>query len=215
MIFTDVIHDDFKKIITRYSNESELLWTPEKGYRDKELKFPIRANVGSTYHALHLNETDKENVCGTKDFTIFIHKPNEIITPFHETQALRHDERMVYSIKITSHRTDEAMKAFSPETRKCYFEGEKELKFFKTYTKPLCEWECKANETLKVCGCAKFSMPRDQNTKVCHFLELLCVMNVKNTRCNCFPPCNDIKYTHKIERFEYNKRLYSYDVLPR
>ena len=42
--------------------------------------------------------------------------------------------------------------------RKCYLNNEKDLKFFKHYTKNNCEQECLAEETLKACGCVQFYM---------------------------------------------------------
>lgn len=46
-----------------------------------------------------------------------------------------------------------------PEERKCYFEGERQLDFFKIYTKANCEVECLAKQTVEKCGCALYWMP--------------------------------------------------------
>lgn len=43
--------------------------------------------------------------------------------------------------------------------RQCFFDTERQLRFFKIYTQRNCELECLANFTVKTCGCAKFSMP--------------------------------------------------------
>lgn len=98
-----------------------------------------------------------------------------------------------------SFRTDDDFRKFSPEIRKCYFEGERKLKYFKTYTKAHCEWECKTNKTLEVCGCVKFSMPRGRNTSICDLISLSnCLPEISN--CNCYSPCVEIKYEYKIKR---------------
>lgn len=205
MIFTDEIHDDFKQMKTLFSNESEPLWTPEKGYRDENVNYPLRATRADYNFLLKFNEIYKDNVCRTKNSKVFIHKPNEIVTPFHDYNLVFQEEFIEYELTQTSHRTDQALKSFSPEIQKCFFEGEKKLKFFKTYTKALCEWECVANQTLKKCGCAKFSMPRDQKTKICNIFELHCSIDIKPSYCNCLSLCNDVKYIYKIEKAQFGK----------
>jgi hypothetical protein len=208
MIFTDVIHDEFKKLITEGSNESEPLWTVEKGFKDPQGKFPKRAFRGyaDTFYPA-LDHIDKENVCAFKAFKVFIHKPNEIITSLHEYNILNYDEFMKIVLLPVSHKTDKALKGFPPEIRKCYFEGEKTLKYFKTYTKTNCEFECHANETLERCGCARYSHPREQNTKVCNVDEAGCPLVMNLINCSCLPACDDLKYNYKIEKTHFNKDM--------
>jgi hypothetical protein len=43
--------------------------------------------------------------------------------------------------------------------RQCYIAGERQLKFFKIYTKSNCELECLTNLTLRYCNCSAFFMP--------------------------------------------------------
>ncbi|KAL7045139.1 hypothetical protein ACKWTF_002156 [Chironomus riparius] len=107
--------------------------------------------------------------------------------------------------------TDSSLKKYHPEIRRCYYENERKLKFFKSYTKAHCDLECLANHTLKACGCTKFSMPRSSETSVCNLEETACYNDAirhwphdeENSSsftvpCNCFPPCNNIKYTTKL-----------------
>jgi len=57
---------------------------------------------------------------------------------------------------------DENLMNYSPKERNCYVQSEdrveKELKFFKLYTKNNCLVECLANQTLAECGCVQFYM---------------------------------------------------------
>lgn len=201
MIFTDVIHDDFKRITTKFSNESEPLWTPEKGFRDENINFPLRAQnrLAETFYPM-LDKTNKENICNLKYFRVFIHKPNEIVTPLHEFVYLNYDEMINFRILPHSHRTDFSLKRFLPDLRKCYFEGERQLKFFKTYTKILCEWESLTNLTLERCNCVKFAMPRDNQTRVCSLSELECADKIRLGLTKCYSPCVDVTYTYKVEK---------------
>ncbi len=43
--------------------------------------------------------------------------------------------------------------------RQCYFDGERQLKFFQIYTKANCKLECLTNMTLRYCRCSAFFMP--------------------------------------------------------
>lgn len=43
--------------------------------------------------------------------------------------------------------------------RLCFFEDEKHLSFYRTYTQRNCVLECEANFTLAFCGCVLFYMP--------------------------------------------------------
>lgn len=55
--------------------------------------------------------------------------------------------------------TSEFLRYWTPFTRGCYYPHEKLLKFFKVYTAQNCEIECRANNTLKYCGCATYNDP--------------------------------------------------------
>lgn len=214
MIFnSDVIHDDFKKIKTLFINESEPLWTSEKGYLNEYLKFPHRANQNfSVPLRPMLNEIDKENTCGVKAFLVFVHKPNEVLTPFHDRIFLRFDELMEIKVTPQGRRTDYDLKKFSPDLRRCYFEGERKLKFFKTYTKALCKWECHANATLEKCGCVKLSMPRDNLTKICSIDDLECATSISLTNCQCYDSCFDVTYTAQTTKTAYNRKYFYAEV---
>lgn len=210
MIYTEETHEDLKKITKQNvsQSESEPNWTPELGLKPNT-KSPLKSNY--KYFELftpYLNGIDKENVCETKNFFLFIHKPNEIVTPYHDVIFVNYEEKMDIKLTVKSLRTDPALRSFGTDVRKCYFEGERKLKFFKTYTKALCEWECLTNATLDNCGCVKFSMPRNQTTKVCNATKVFdCVLRVKRESrgCTCYAPCNDVEYSYKIYRSQLNR----------
>jgi amiloride-sensitive sodium channel len=110
------------------------------------------------------------------------------------------------------------LRKFSPQIRECYFESERKLKFFKSYTKAHCDYECMTNYTLKVCGCVKFSMPRTFTTPVCDLDKVECFKNViknwptwnnETIECNCYPPCSNINY--KIESLRENLIIIDYE----
>ena len=112
---------------------------------------------------------------------------------------------MEFFIYAKSYRVDDALRSFSPKLRNCYFDGEKVLKYFNTYTKALCEFECNTNHTLKECGCVVFSMPREKDTPVCKGVQFNCAIRLETVQCECFSPCNDVRYTYRYDKVGYNR----------
>jgi hypothetical protein len=108
------------------------------------------------------------------------------------------------NLKVKSRKTDDNLRRFSPESRKCYFEDEKPLKFFKTYTKLNCELECKARKILELCGCVSYDMPRDNLTKVCNFIEAKC--SKISIDCDCYTPCNDVIFELTSQKANFNDK---------
>lgn len=188
-------------------------WTPERGYLSENSSYPFRAKrLSSVAYHLKLKNADAENCCGIKMFKIIPHLPSDIPTQLHYNRFyLKYGEYFGIEFEAKSIRTDDTLRTISPDQRNCYFEGEKMLKFFKSYSRAHCNLECMANITLKKCGCVKFYMPRDKNTKICTFTQLECRWNSSHKltsfytedemmACDCYSPCNDIKYSYNVFR---------------
>jgi acid-sensing ion channel, other len=113
---------------------------------------------------------------------------------------------------MKSRHTDDGLRDYHPESRKCYFENEKPLTFFKTYTKLNCEWECLAFEALKKCSCVMYNMPRNKSMKVCNNEELLCDLRKEIVSCSdsCYPTCNDITFEMVSEFSQITEEIYKY-----
>ncbi|VEN63057.1 unnamed protein product [Callosobruchus maculatus] len=115
--------------------------------------------------------------------------------------------------------TSEGVKRFHTKTRDCYFQSERPLRFFKVYSQMNCLMECKANYTLRFCGCVGFHMPKAEGTPICLMKKQFCMEDVEEntffavsndysliedkskyssfTQCDCLPMCTDI--TYKLE----------------
>lgn len=114
---------------------------------------------------------------------------------------------------------------YNSKIRQCFLSKERKLKYFKTYTKSNCELECLANFTLSTCNCVKFSMPRDNITKVCNATNLKCVLDAErewlsfgteasaDAQCGCFPACHEISFEAQLRQtnFDYERMFKSYD----
>jgi len=193
-------------------------WSLDKGY-DKHHEadsVPVKAEKGKTFSLnLVMREPDIPNTCMVtgRVFSFYIHLPNEIMLPSHQEYFFEFKKKADVLLTAKSFTANEGMRKFSPESRRCYFEGEKQLKYFKTYTKALCEFECMTNYTLKECGCVRFSMPRSSKTPVCTIDNAECYIETMNkwpdyekfhdryeATCGCLKTCNDIKYDVKFEK---------------
>lgn len=178
-------------------------WTVESSYRSSNNSSNlVRANEGTFFSVYpSLLKNDLNNFCEFgKKFKIFLHDPNEIVTPFHKPLYVRigHAKKIFLRIKFYKKSLD--MKKFEPKARQCYFEDERKLKFFNVYTENHCLFECLTNLTLKNCGCVRFSMPRDDDTKICDLNETICTVDVmKNMSKNEFSKCNCLKSCYHME----------------
>lgn len=109
--------------------------------------------------------------------------------------------------------SDPGLKAIEAEKRGCFFDGERQLKFFKSYSARKCQLECFSDASARLCGCVPFDLVRDQETRVCGSRESRCVGDLKynltnkyqTADCNCLQSCNEISYDFQIvtTRFAY------------
>jgi amiloride-sensitive sodium channel len=204
-------HSQFRENFAR--NSSELLyWTIEDGFLPIEhnVNFvPRQATVSNKMQTiLVLNDEDLTNLCRPfgNTFSIIFHMPNEIPTVFHKKHHIAIDKYESLILNAKPFTTDSDLRDYSWEHRECFFQDEKKLLFFKSYTKEQCKFECMTNYTLKKCGCVKFSMPRNSTTNVCDIPEIDCYIKAMmdwpedSKLCNCLPPCFDIEYSFVVDK---------------
>jgi amiloride-sensitive sodium channel len=198
--YNETIDDDFE----------EVRWSLEKGFSvDHDLnEVPVSAERNrytQVLATLYLNNS--YNLWwGENFFGYYFHLPNEIPTPFHHQHQISFNDMERIVVTARMYKADEGLRSHSPETRGCYFEGERRLRYFRSYTRAHCEFECLSNFTLRTCGCVSFAMPRDHSIKVCDDVHADCSLNatsdfpnqkaLKNfvVPCDCLRPCSDIKY---------------------
>ena len=154
----------------------------------------------TTKHSI-LSKYHEQNACTSKSMFVILHLPNEMPTEYHKFVPISYGSKTSILLTGKSHRTDDALRDYSPDVRQCYFEGEKKLKFFKAYSKAHCEFECVANDTLEECVCVPFWYPRSKLTRVCGLSEMECIDKVNYRHrilgypsCDCYQPCNSLTY---------------------
>lgn len=145
-------------------------WSIEDGYKDAADKksYPKRlfntAQEAGLIFFLQLYEKDLEYLCqGTfQGFKIFLNTPGESLKMAKHSFRVPILEEAEISIKPSLIFTAESLRHYRPSQRKCFFDSERSLRFFRFYSQHNCEVECLANFTLKECGCVKFSMPSNK-----------------------------------------------------
>lgn len=92
---------------------------------------------------------------------LFLHNPADVPSGLQPTAYVTRNSLL--SVTLSTHivRATSKIKHWAPKTRNCYYQHEKKLKFFKIYTNHNCEIECRANSTLKMCGCNAFYQPSE------------------------------------------------------
>lgn len=195
-------------------NEYATSWNLQSGYSNNggnvSETYPYRvfgagARVG-LFTLLRLYEQDLEYICRgpVQGFKILLHTPGEI------PQVSRHYFRVpllqevLVSVKPNMITTSKGLRHYEPNRRQCYFDMERQLRFFKVYTQRNCELECLSNFTRDQCGCVKFSLPRkliifksrrvhffllfsmkfiagDRNTSICGAMNIKCYNDAEDT----------------------------------
>lgn len=198
------------KQILFYSGLNEPQWTFEKGYLIDPASYPRGlSNPTVVSIPIVIPKADVENFCGLSRFSAIFHLPNEYPNGYQKTIYFKSDETLSVQINAKSLRTDMDLKDFPIEFRKCYFMDEKKLKFFKDYTQSNCKMECYVNVTIADAGCVLFYMPRDSKTPICKASQLKFAKGVtmdELTKCDCYPLCNDIKYSYEVEKLEFSTK---------
>lgn len=108
---------------------------------------------------------------------VIVHSPGEFPRAIQNFVSIPLECEVTITVKPVMMTTAADLARYSTDIRQCYFNNERTLKFFKSYTRRNCDHECFTNFTLAVCGCVKPSMPRDNETFLCAPEKLSCLYN--------------------------------------
>lgn len=143
---------------------------------------PLRAYTTGQRLTVRLlsNRSDFSGYCqGSGDrFKVFLHSPYELPSTSSVHQSYDVDVHQSVTLSVAPRlllASDSLKTAYSPETRRCFFNVERTLRYFKTYTKKNCEIECLSNITRAKCLCVPFWLPREPYTRICSLKHYFCV----------------------------------------
>lgn len=141
-------------------------WSLAKDFQNKSTgsRYPVHLTMSDRYSGfiavLKFNKHHFEYECGSdQEYKFILSTPGDALkfsTNSHRIQLEKHTKIFI-TPKLTI--TSDALRKYTPSQRKCFFDGERRLCFFKIYSQPNCEAECLANFTRSACGCVQFSMP--------------------------------------------------------
>lgn len=111
---------------------------------------------------LKMNNRDVDDLCSgpTKGFKIISHSPFESLDLAKKIFFLAPGQAVYSTVSPHLVRTTKSAQQYRSDIRQCLLNSERNLRFYKYYTKRNCEVECLSNYTLAKCGCVHFSMPR-------------------------------------------------------
>ncbi|XP_055307989.1 pickpocket protein 28-like, partial [Sitodiplosis mosellana] len=201
-------------------------WTFDRDYdqlfNKKNDEYPrrISALYERTFQiAFKVHRHDNEKMCKGNDqwFKVTLTPPGEVISMSRNAFRVPIGAESIITIKPKLTHTSEGLRNYEPNQRKCFYQHERQLRFFKIYSERNCEEECLSNFTKIECGCVKFSMPRDKETKICGGANIKCYesaerkllaavsASVKSYRdqCNCLPSCRYTQYNPSIDRIMF------------
>lgn len=141
-------------------------WKPETGYNDSvhpETQ-PWRPYGAGKYYGLTLVlDTDvREYYCSSTasvGFKLLLHNPVETpkMADFGFAISPGEETRIVITPRINT--ASLSILGIPRKKRKCFFNTERKLKYYRTYTQRNCLLECEANFTQKICDCVQYYMP--------------------------------------------------------
>lgn len=135
-------------------------------------------------------------------FKLIIHPPDHIPTIFHDSIDMDYNDRNIAVVKMKSERSSENLRVLDPDIRKCYFEDEGNLKYFKRYSRQYCIMECKARNL----RCHPLEVPASNATNLTFCPVVYAEQSYKNAtlakqeeECKCYPSCNYLEFKIKKE----------------
>lgn len=139
-------------------------WSLENGYQGVSdgNEYPIR--VFETYDALviifSILEKDVDYHCKPDlGYRVFLSMPGESLKNPRHFLSVDPSSTTRIRIKPKLITTSEGLRYYTPNHRQCFFDSERQLRFFKIYTQHNCRVECLTQFMKIQCGCVHFSMP--------------------------------------------------------
>ncbi|XP_013104771.1 pickpocket protein 28 isoform X1 [Stomoxys calcitrans] len=211
-------------------------WSLDDGYVGQGFNaYPQRSVLSSARNGLFAFmmgfEHNFDYTCRSfkQGYKVFLNSPESVPLTTGNYILVPHDDEVLVSVLPQYVTSTENLHQFGPEKRQCYFNDERYLRFFKSYSQSNCQTECLANFTINKCGCAKFWMPKPIDVPTCGLAEVTCYMSaeeemnfvisnqtkLKSTDpsveilCDCIPSCNSLDYNFEISRafYDYEKTV--------
>ncbi|CAH1368714.1 unnamed protein product [Tenebrio molitor] len=187
-------------------------WSPEKGFtsiNDGDLgTTPIRPIGAGTHLGLTIvidAQVDNYFCSSTNSIGFKIILSNPIETPkiadFGFLVSPGVEARFAILPEIRE--ATPSLRDVDVEKRQCFFQDERPLRYFRSYTKRNCRLECQSNHTLNMCHCIPHYLPKSKIVPVCGKRDEKCAAEAKEdmelvygngSSCNCLPSCYEMNF---------------------
>ncbi|KAH8405086.1 hypothetical protein KR222_000906 [Zaprionus bogoriensis] len=214
-------------------NEITGYWSLDTGYVDQgQNSYPQRAIVTSVlkgfFAFLQGMEHNYDYDCRSfkQGYKVFLNSPESVPLTSGNYILVPHGHEVMVSVLPNYVVSTDNLHEISAEKRQCYFDDERYLRYFRSYSQSNCQTECLANYTMNKCGCVKFWMPKPLDVPVCGISDIACYIAAQDElyalqqnqtlqqtgggndkdMCNCMPACTSLEYN-----FEISRALYRFD----
>lgn len=169
-------------MMTVKNNPKMFGWTLENGYTNStKNQYPIRSFQAGQRTGLELvlnyNKNDFNSMCNglQQGFTFIITLPGELPIQRQESLTIDPSVDALITIEPRDYSSSNNLINYEPSDRLCFYQSERQLRYFKVYTRNNCVLECLTNVTIMNCGCAMIYMPSMQSLNlICIFFLNLC-----------------------------------------
>ncbi|XP_004533537.1 pickpocket protein 28 [Ceratitis capitata] len=214
-------------------------WSLDDGYVGQGYNsYPQRTAFSSARNGffafLQGYEHNFEYACRSfkQGYKVFLTSPESVPVTTSNYILVPHGDEVMVSVLPHYVISTDNLHDFSPEKRQCYFNDERYLRYFRSYSQSNCQVECLTNYTINKCGCAKFWMPKPPEVPVCGVEDINCYdaaqsdlrILIQNQTmqatmdpnmkiiCDCMPACTSLDYNVEISsaRYELAKTLQAY-----
>ncbi|XP_030387047.1 pickpocket protein 28 [Scaptodrosophila lebanonensis] len=206
-------------------------WSLDSGYLGQgKNAYPQRTVFSSARNAffafLQALEHNYDFDCRSfkQGYKVFLNSPESVPLTTGNYILVPNGDEVVVSVLPNYVVSTDNLHEISPEKRQCFFDDERALRFFRSYSQNNCQTECLANFTVAKCGCAKFWMPKPLDVPVCGLDDIACYtaaqeeLNVllqnqtmqqtvdpnAKVMCDCMPACTSLEYNFEISRARYD-----------
>jgi hypothetical protein len=108
----------------------------------------------------------------------------------------------------TQYKADKKIRDFAIEDRQCRYHDENMQadSLFKIYSYETCRFECRLQESKRICGCTPWNYPHygtETVTEICDGVQAHCfeeMMDKSNLTCDCLPDCTKLEFKTSVTK---------------
>ncbi|KAK2714660.1 hypothetical protein QYM36_009027 [Artemia franciscana] len=153
---------------------------------------------------------------------VLVHDPLEIPDTTQHGFTVTAGQETYLLVRLTKIESSSAVKGIAFEKRHCCFNQDRNLKYFKVYTRSLCFYDCFSSflERNGSCGCKPFYRSVPKNLPYCDIGSYKCIQSLEvqlledDSLCGCCVECNSLVYEYLTSYAAFPGYGYSNAPLP-